>query len=78
MKNKNKEYYDKNSNHEVYNVGYKVLINSVNLKELELIWSGPYEVIQINSDVDTTIKVNRRNKKIHNNLIKLFNCSHKF
>lgn len=55
-------------------IGDKVLLRNVTRKnKFSEIWTGPYEVTKINNDVNTTIKIGRAFKRVHNNRLKLFN-----
>ena len=71
---KSKSYYDKNANIPNFQVGDLVLLkNEVRNKgKLDNLWNGPYPIIDINSDENTTIRVNRQDKVVHNNRLKLF------
>lgn len=73
-KEKSKQYYDRTSRSENFKVGDKVLLKnpSKTKSKLEPLWFGPYEIIRINSPVNTTIRCERKNKIVHNNLLKKF------
>lgn len=74
-KETNKRYYDKNASHEDYQIGDLVyLLNETSKpstsKKLNPLYTGPYEIIEINSPVNLTLKIKRRNFKVHKNRIK--------
>ena len=72
-KEKNKQYYDKNTKTKQFNLGEKVLLKNYTRKnKFQPLWTGPYEIIKINSPENTTIKINNKNKTIHNNNLKQF------
>lgn len=68
-KEKSKTYYDKNINftefHEHDLVLLKKEVNSHS--KFQNHWEGPYEVIEINSPENSTIRVQRKNMIVHNN-----------
>lgn len=74
-KETNKRYYDKNASREDYQIGDLVyLLNETSKpstsKKLNPLYTGPYEIIEINSPVNVTLKIKRRNVKVHKNRIK--------
>jgi hypothetical protein len=75
-KTKAKIYYDKNTKETKFKVGEKVLMLDETLrrgrsKKLDALWTGPYIIIEKNSDVNYTIKKGRT-IKIHANKLKHF------
>lgn len=64
--------YDRNAKLITFHVGDKVLYKIQVRKSLDPMWNGPYSVIKINSPENTTIFINRRNRRVHNNNLKLF------
>lgn len=76
-KEKSKEYYDKNIKQLKLKVGDKVLLRNEEkkagkTKKLQSLYKGPYEVITIDSDVNCTIKINKKLIKVHMNRLKKF------
>lgn len=60
-----------------FNVGDKVLLHDQTIrknrsKKLRSQWLGPYNVISVDSPVNSTIKAGRRTIKVHNNRLKHF------
>jgi len=41
-------------------------------KKLESLWTGPYRIIEKNSEVNYTVKKGRKTSRMHVNRIKLF------
>lgn len=73
-KERSKSYYDKSSNPSYFQVGTNVLYrNHVKKNKLSPIWNGPYEVIKINNEYNTTILINNKPKTVHNNHLKHLN-----
>lgn len=73
QKGKSKKYYDKNTKPKTFCLGDKVLLkNHTRKNKLSPLWTGPYEIIKINSTENSTIKIGNKNKTIHNNNLKLF------
>lgn len=74
-KEKSKAYYDKNSSQISYKVGDKVLMEIKNRsnKKLSPIFEGPYEITEVLSPENSRIKVGRKEKVVHNNLLKHYN-----
>lgn len=77
-KQTSKDYYDRNVNTIIIKVGDKVLLkNEANVKgkskKLLPLYTGPYDVVEVNSDVNCTILKNRKKEKVHFNRLKLFN-----
>ncbi|KAL6419715.1 hypothetical protein ACFW04_013679 [Cataglyphis niger] len=73
---KAKKQYDKNTKEVKFKVGDKVLMYDKTLrrgrfKKLESLWTGPYTIIQKNSDVNYTIKKGRKTMRMHTN-----RCAH--
>jgi len=57
----------------VVHVGDRVLIQDKARKgKLSAKWLGPYEVLEVNSQENVTIRKGNRKTKIHINLFKLF------
>lgn len=72
-KEKSKLYYDKNSVAKTFQVGDKVLLRTrVRDNKLSPLWSGPYEIMEINSPENSTLRINNKEKRVHNNDLKLF------
>lgn len=75
-KGKNKSYYDKKSRPIHFQEGDKVLMINHTQKgegrKLQPKFTGPYIVTKIISPTNVTIKIGRKNKIVHNNLLKLF------
>lgn len=74
-KETNKKYYDKNTSHEIYKIGDLVYLVNESIipstsKKLNPTYAGPYEIISVDSPVNVTLKVKRRNLKVHTNRIK--------
>jgi len=68
-----KNIYDRTANPIVVHVGDKVLIQDKARKgKLSAKWLGPYEVLEVNSQENVTIRKGNRKTKIHTNLLKLF------
>lgn len=73
-KQDSKETYDKGTKQLKLEVGDLVLLKiSATRKKLTPLYHGPYEVIEINSNTNTTIKIKNQLRKVHNNNLKLFN-----
>lgn len=76
-KEKSKAYYDNDSKNTKFNIGDKVLLrddasHKGKCKKLMPVFTGPYEIIEINSNVNVTILKNKKYVKVHINRIKLF------
>jgi len=72
-KNNSKFYYDKDTTTQKIHIGDKVLLHNATKKhKLSPIWMGPYEVTKINSEVNSTIKIGNKLRRVHNNRLKLF------
>lgn len=71
-KQKNKKQFDSKTNVLKLQIGDKVLLRNENAKKLESRYSGPYEVIDITSDVNTKIKIKNSDKIVHNNRLKKY------
>lgn len=73
-KEKSKTYYDANVKSLELNVGDLVLLENKarKSKKLTSIFEGPYEVVELNSPVNSTIKIGRKTKLVHNNLLKRY------
>jgi len=72
-KKKSKEYYDKKVHFKKIHVGDKVLLqNAARKHKLSAIWMGPYEVTKVDNDVNCTIKIGKKLRRVHNNRLKLF------
>lgn len=67
-----KESFDKSSNLVNFKIGDKVLLRNETRKKLDPVWEGPYIVTEVNSNVNSTIKIRNKCKIIHNNRLKLF------
>jgi transposase-like protein len=72
-KTKSKIYYDKRINSAFFHEGDKVLlINPVKKHKLDSPKLGPYVVMKINNDLNSTILVGNKLKRVHNNRLILF------
>jgi len=76
-KSKAKGYYDKTAKETKFKVGDKVLVYDETLrrgrsKKLDALWTGPYVVLEKNSDVNYTIKRGRKAVRMHANKLKTF------
>ncbi|KAM0733651.1 Retrovirus-related Pol polyprotein from transposon 412 [Formica fusca] len=74
---KAKKQYDKSTKEIKFKVGDKVLVHDETLrrgrsKKLESLWTGPYVIIEKNSDVNYTIKKGRKAVRMHTNKLKQF------
>ena len=79
-KQKSKIYYDRNTNTQTFEVGDLVLLEDESssvgkCKKLQPIYKGPYEVISVDSDVNCTILINRKQVTVHLNRLKKFRIS---
>lgn len=71
-KNKVKEFHDKTANFVKLSIGEKILLCNETRMKLESIWEGPNEIIYVNSDFNSTIRIKNKNKIVHNNRLKLY------
>ncbi|XP_044761285.1 uncharacterized protein LOC123318665 [Coccinella septempunctata] len=76
-KETSKIYYDKKSRNTEFKLGEKVLLlneksEKGKSKKLSQQYTGPYEIIEINSPVNVTIQIKRRKVKVHTNRLKHF------
>jgi len=74
---KAKKQYDKSTKETQFKVGDKVLVYDETLrrgrsKKLESLWTGPYTILEKNSNVNYTIKRGRKAIRMHPNKLKLF------
>jgi transposase InsO family protein len=68
-----KKQYDKTARPIKFKVGDKVMLKNPLVKgKFSKIWLGPYEIIEINSPVNVTIKEGRKKKRINNNRLKKY------
>ena len=68
-----KEAYDKDARPVRFTVGDKVLLrDNARKNKFSKIWKGPYEVIAVDGQVNTTIRVKGKKRTWHNNHLKLF------
>lgn len=72
----NKKYYDQKNNSISFKVGDKVFLLNENTskgkcKKLRSNYEGPYEIVEINSNCNSTIKIKNKKKLVHNNRLKL-------
>lgn len=75
-KEMNKKYYDRKHNLVTFKIGEKVyLLNETHSKgkskKLRPHYEGPYEIIEVNSNCNSTILVKNKKKLVHNNRLKL-------
>ena len=76
-KQKPKVHYDKTAKEIKFKVGDKVLVYDETLrrgrsKKLDALWTGPYTIIEKNSDLDYTVKKGRKAIRMHTNRLKAF------
>jgi len=76
-KAKAKQQYDKRTGEVNYKIGEKVLVYDETLrrgrsKKLEALWTGPYTIIEKNSEVNYTVKKGRKTSRMHVNRLKPF------
>jgi len=76
-KAKAKQQYDKKAGQIAFKAVDKVLVYDETLrrgrsKKLEALWTGPYTIIEKNSEVNYTIKKERKILRIHTNRLKPF------
>lgn len=64
--------YDRNTKPIQFHVGDKVLHKIPKRSALDPLWSGPHTVTNVNSPENTTIFINRRKRRVHNNNLKLY------
>jgi len=74
---KAKQQYDKRTGEIKYKIGEKVLVYDETLrrgrsKKLEALWTGPYTIIEKNSEVNYTVKKGRKTSRMHINRLKPF------
>lgn len=68
-----KKHYDQYTNPAVFTIGQKVLLfNQTKGNKFSENWLGPFEVISVNNNVNTTIKIRNKLKRVHNNKLKPF------
>lgn len=68
-----KRYYDRKVNPVKFKVGDRALLkDAAKVGKLSHVWLGPYEVIDVPNDVNTTIKIGNRKRRVHNNRLKRF------
>lgn len=81
QKEKNKIYYDRNSNNVTFEIGNLVLLKKENRSKLDPLWTGPHKVTEIISATNTRILVKTKlpsgrtkqiNKIVHNNRLKIY------
>lgn len=68
----NKKQFDRKTNPLKLKIGDKVLLENTTNKKLGAKFDGPYDVIDILSDVNTKIKIKNNEKVVHNNRLKLY------
>lgn len=72
-KEKSKQYYDQTTSSKRFIIGDKVLLkNHTRKNKLSPLWEGPYNIIDISSPENSIIRIKNKNKKVHNNHLKLF------
>ena len=72
FKERSKGYYDENINEKIFKIGDLVRIkNPAKEGKLDFNWFKPFEVININSDVNATLKIGNKSVRIHNNRLKM-------
>jgi len=76
-KTKAKQQHDKRAGKVTFKTGDKVLVYDETLrrgrsKKLEALWTGPYIIIEKNSEVNYTIKKGRKTSRMHVNRLKPF------
>lgn len=72
IKEKTKSYYDKSINPQEFQTGDLVLLQNEKNKKLDPEWLGPYEIDKIISLENSSIKIGRTSKIVHNNRLKIF------
>ncbi len=74
-KEKSKLYYDKKINAIEFKKNDLVLLKKEtnSHSKFQNHWEGPYEVVEINSPVNSTIRVQRKNLLVHNNRLVHYN-----
>lgn len=69
-----KKSYDKSTHSTKFEIGDKVLLkNETRSSKFDPPWHGPYEIMEINSEVNSTIQIGRSLKLVHNNRLLRFN-----
>ena len=72
-KEQTKTYYDRNIRPVSFSIGNKVLLkNAAKKGKLSPEWTGPYDVIDVPSDVNTVIQIGKKKRRVHNNRLKHF------
>lgn len=73
-KQSSKLQYDKNAQEAYFKIGDLVLLkDNTSRRKLSELYHGPYEIVEINSAQNSTIKINKKLKMVHNNNLKPFN-----
>lgn len=72
-----KVYYDRKINPITYQIGDRVLLKSEqppvgHNKKLSPLYTGPYLVVDVNSDVNCTLLYKNKHMRVHNNRLKIF------
>jgi hypothetical protein len=69
----NKKYYDKKAQNRVFRPGDKVLLLlSSHSNKLQLVWKGPFEVIEKVNDFDYRIQMLNKVRMYHGNMLKKY------
>lgn len=76
-KERSKDHYDKKANQDEFKVGQLVLMENCCVtgqgRKLQPLYTGPYEIIDCPTSVNSEIKISKnKTKVVHNNLLKKF------
>lgn len=73
-KERSKKYYDSNQNVRRFHIGDMVLLqNPARINKLDLIWQGPFRVIEVRENTNNVVILVRNNKRaVHMNRLKMF------
>jgi hypothetical protein len=67
-----KEYYDRQVKEQFFKKGDKVFVrNEARKGKFAFLWNGPFEVVKPSGNVNTVVRIKRRNAIIHNNRLKI-------
>lgn len=66
-----KDYYDKDTREVFFQKGDKVFVrNEARKGKFAFLWNGPFEVVRPAGNVNTVVRIKRKNQTIHNNRLK--------
>lgn len=72
-KEKSKTHYDQATKPKPFVIGDKVLVRKfVRKNKLSPLWEGPFEVLDTPTAENSIVRIGNKNKKLHNNHLKLF------